>query len=224
MLLVFTVVIMLGCGVAQYRNGLFTSVAMLISIVFSGLVAFNFWEPIADWLDPLLQGSTLAGCEDMVCLSVLFSIVLAALRVITNSFAPDMLEEHGWLQHFGAFAVGAVTGYLASGFLICAMQTLPLDERFLDFQPRIAGEPIYRALVPGDRVWLAMMRHAGAGPLSGKEDPDAAGLPAVERFRTFDAHATFELRYWRYRRHSETRGPMPYFGEFEKEVGKQQPR
>ncbi|MBM3994061.1 MAG: CvpA family protein [Planctomycetes bacterium] len=220
MLLAFTVIIMIGCGVAQYRNGLFTSIAILMSVVFAGLIAFNFFEPIADWLDPMFQGSTLAGCEDMLCLATLFCVSLAVLRVITNTFAEELIEQHGWLQLVGGSVVGVVIGYLVSGFLICGMQTLPLDERFLDFQPRVTGEPVWRAILPGDRVWLAMMRHAGAGPLSGKEDPDAAGQPAVERFPTFDRDATFELRYLRYRRHSESRGPMPYFGEFDKEVGK----
>ena len=100
------------------------------------------------------------------------------------------------------------------------LQTLPLDERFMDFQPRTAGEPIYRSIFPGDRVWLSLMRHAGASPFSWKEDPEAAGQPAVDRFTTFDRHATFELRYLRYRRSSEGRVPLPYFGEFDNEVPK----
>ena len=50
-----------------------------------------------------------------------------------------------------------------------------------------------RRIFPPDRVWLAMMHCAGAGPLSWRED--AQGRP-----RTFDPHGNFPLRYGRYRR------------------------
>ena len=55
---------MLACGYAQYRNGLFSSFAMLIMVFLSGLAAFGFWEPIADLLDPLFQNNAMAGTED----------------------------------------------------------------------------------------------------------------------------------------------------------------
>lgn len=215
MIVAAVVLIMLACGYAQYRNGLFSSVAMLMMVMVAGVAAFGFWEPIADWLDPMFQTNALSGCEDFLTLVAIFSVALLLLRLATNTIAPDMIEEHGTLQHFGAAGVGVITGYLLAGFLVCAMQTLPLDENFLDFQPRSPTEPVYRSLVPGDRVWLAMMRHAGAGPFAWKEDPAKIGQSAVDRYFTFDNNATFELRYQRYRRLS-----MPYLGEFDQELGR----
>jgi uncharacterized membrane protein required for colicin V production len=223
MIVVATLLIMLAGAYAQYRNGLFTSVAMLIMVFISGLVAFGFWEPIADFLDRVFQNNALAGCEDMIALTLLFSVTLFALRLATNYIAPDLIDEHGALQHFGGAAVGLVTGYFVAGFLICAVQTLPLDERFLGFEPRQPGEPVYRSIYPSDRVWLTMMRHAGAVPFSWKEeDPEAT--TSLERYATFDRDGTFELRYLRYRRGFQRGGPMPYFGEFDRELGKQKPR
>jgi uncharacterized membrane protein required for colicin V production len=219
MLLIATVAIMLACGWAQYRNGLFSACAMLISVFIAGLVAFGFFEPIANMLEPVFQENALAGTEDMIALTLLFSVTLGALRVAANTLAPDLIEQNGILQYFGGAAVGVVTGYFVAAFLICTMQTLPLDERFLGFEPRSSSEPFYRTFFPGDRVWLSLMRHAGAAPLAWKEDPDAVGTP-VDRFQTFDPKGTFELRYLRYRRSTESRGPMPYFGEFERELGK----
>jgi uncharacterized membrane protein required for colicin V production len=223
MIVVATLLIMLAGAYAQYRNGLFTSVAMLFMVFISGLVAFGFWEPIADFLDRVFQNNALAGCEDMIALTLLFSVTLFALRVATNYIAPDLIDEHGALQHFGGAAVGLVTGYFVAGFLICAVQTLPLDERFLGFEPREPGEPAYRSIYPSDRVWLTMMRHAGAVPFSWKEeDPEAT--TSMERYATFDRDGTFELRYLRYRRGFQGGGPLPYSGEFDRELGKQKPR
>jgi uncharacterized membrane protein required for colicin V production len=223
MILVATILIMLICAYSQYRNGLFTSFAMLIMVFISGLIAFGFWEPIADFLDPVFQNNALSGCEDMITLTLLFSVSLFGLRLATNYINPDLIEEHGTLQHFGGAAVGLLTGYFVAGFLICALQTLPLDERFMDFEPRSTSEAVYRSVFPGDRVWLALMRHGGTAPVSWKmEDPDAA--TALDRYSTFDRNATFELRYMRYRRGFQGGPPVTYFGEFDRELGKQKPR
>jgi hypothetical protein len=218
MILTATLIIMLAVAYSQYRNGLFGSCAMLVMVLLSGLVAFNLWEPVADTLDASLQNGILTGCEDMIALALLFGGALFGLRVAVNFLCPEMIAENGKLQHFGGAAVGLVTGYLVAGFLICAMETLPLDVRFLDFEPREAGEPGWRGFLPSDRVWLASMRHAGAFPLAWKED-DGESIGA-DRYATFDRHGTFELRYLRYRRWSDSRGPMPYVGEFDAEMGK----
>jgi uncharacterized membrane protein required for colicin V production len=220
MILTATLIIMLAVAYAQYRNGLFGSCAMLVMVLLSGLVAFNLWEPVADTLDASLQNGMLSGCEDMIALAILFGGALFGLRVAVNYLCPEMIAENGKLQHFGGAAVGLLTGYLVAGFLICAMQTLPLDVNFLDFEPRQASEsePPWRTYYPSDRVWLALMRHAGAFPLGWKEDESESG--GYDRYATFDRHGTFELRYLRYRRTTEARGPMPYFGEFDPELGR----
>ena len=175
---------MIAVAYSQYRNGLFGSCAMLVMVFLSGLIAFGFWEPMADKLEPAVQNGMLGGCEDLIALAVLFGGALFGLRLAVNYLCPEMIAEHGHLQHFGAAGVGLVTGYFVAGFLICAMQTLPLDERFMDFTPREDNEPSWRSLYPSDRIWLALMNHAGSAPLRWKEE-----------FTTFDAEGTFELRY-----------------------------
>ena len=214
--IVRTLVIMAACAWAQYRNGLFTSVYMFMAVLLSGLVAFGFWEPMADIVDQGLQRNLRAiqGCEDFVVLAFLFGGSLFLMRAAHQYVAPEMIDEHGALQHFGASAVGLVTGYLVAGFLTCAMQTLPLDEKFLDFEPRVANESGIRSFLPPDRVWLALMRNASATPFGWKEDPNEGGKVM------FDREGTFELRYLRYRRNTETRPALVYSGEFDRELGK----
>src|SRR5260370_37702784 len=100
MIVVATLLIMLAGAYAQYRNGLFTSFAMLIMVFISGLVAFGFWEPIAVFLDRVFQNNALAGCEDIIALTLLFRVTLCALRLATNYIAPSLLVQHGALQQF----------------------------------------------------------------------------------------------------------------------------
>src|SRR5581483_384441 len=133
MLTLFTLIVIGAVGYAQYRNGLFSAFAMLIMVVLAGVVAFNFWEPLANLLDPTFQGTFLAGTEDLIALTALFCLALGLLRWGVNTLAPAMIDYHGAVQLAGAGVVGMVTGYLVSGFLVCALQTLPLDENFLGF-------------------------------------------------------------------------------------------
>lgn len=220
MLMLATLVIMLIVGYAQFRNGISSSIGLLISVLLSGLLAFNFWEPLADLVEPYTQGTMVSGCEDLILLVLIFSVALALFRLAINTYlAPDLIDQHGMLQFFGAAGVGLITGYLVAGFLLCAVQTLPLDDHFLDFETRAPQEAPLRSFLPPDRVWLSLMRHAATYPLNSKEEnPDADTMH--DRFATFDRHGTFELRYQRYRRNS-----MPYFGEFDRELyGKQKPR
>jgi hypothetical protein len=53
------------------------------------------------------------------------------------------------------------------------------------------------------------MHRAGAEPFTNSEGME-----------TFDQGGSFEMRYQRYRRYNESRDPLPYTGEFERELGK----
>jgi uncharacterized membrane protein required for colicin V production len=223
MLPVATLLIMAVVVYVYWREGLLTAVTMFVNVLLAGLVAFNFYEPLADLLDPLFAGSILAGYEDGICLVGLFALAFGLLRLLTNSMASTELEYPGWLLRGGGVLFGLLTGYLASGFLVCVLQTLPWQENFLGFNPKYdPDQPLAgaRQVLPPDRVWLALMRVGGAYGFSNTEDehaPDDA--PAVERFKTFDRFGSFELRYARYRRYQEdAEGSRPYLGEFDQEL------
>jgi hypothetical protein len=216
-----TILIMLGLAFVYLREGLFTAFLMSVNVVLAGLVAFNFWEPLANLLGQALAASFLAGCEDFFCLLFLFCAALGLLRTITNALAnaeiafPDLLQRGG-----GAF-FGMVTGYLASGILVCVLQTLPWHENFLGFDPHQDAEApsVLRRLLPSDRAWLALLFRAGAYPFANRQESGAAvDATRYDRFYTFDRHGTFEARYARYRRHASGQEPAVYQHEFDKEV------
>jgi hypothetical protein len=186
-----TLLIMLGVTYAYWHEGLLTTCTMCINVVIAGLVAFFFFEPIADQLD----GSFVSGYEDCLCLVFLFSLTLGLLRLTTNSIAYTDLDYPPLLLRGGVVVFGLLMGYLVAGFLLCAIQTLPLPEEFMGLEVRISEtQPkSLRRILPPDRVWLAMMHRAGAGPLSWREDNQG-------RSRTFDPYCNFPLRYARYRR------------------------
>jgi uncharacterized membrane protein required for colicin V production len=218
-----TIVIMLAIAYAFFQEGLFTAFTMFFNVFFAGLIAFNFWEPMAARLESLFADTFLLGYEDMICLVGLFCITLGALRTITNIFANLVIDYPEALQRGGGAVLGLATGYLLSGFFLCCLQTLPWSDKFMGFNPTYeAGSSSMRDVLPPDRVWLAMMCRAGAFTFATYDElaEELRSSPSyIDRRRTFDKYGTFELRYSRYRRYGEQRDPMRYQGEFDKEIG-----
>jgi len=200
MLQFFTVVIMLALGYAYLVEGMFTACLMCLNVIGAGLIAFNFWEPLANLMDPLL-----GGYEDALCLVLLFCVSLGALRTLTNLAVATEVEYPPAIQRGGGALFGLLTGYLVTGFLVCVMQTLPFHQNFMYFDAKYEPDTVRRFL-PSDRVWLAMMHHAGQGPFRrGEETP------------TFDEHGSFGLRYERHRRYDDDHETMPNAGDFDKD-------
>jgi uncharacterized membrane protein required for colicin V production len=188
-----TVVVMLICIYAFLRQGVLASFAMLVNIVLAGLLAFNFFEPIAEQLAPLLTDTFLQGYEDSLCLVAFFSLALAILRWASNALIHSFVDYPPVLQQGGAAVFGVLAGFLVAGFLTCVAQTLPANKHFLRFEARVktdsAGRVRHR-LLPSDRVWLGLMQRASLESLAWDDES------------AFDRDGSFEFRY-RARRHED---------------------
>jgi uncharacterized membrane protein len=227
MLLTFvSILIMFAVAYAFLREGILTACVMCINILLAGLVAFNFWEPLARLADPPLNGTFMGGYEDALCLLILFCVTLALLRVATNALSPSMVVFPPAVQRGGGFAFGLLAGYFVAGFLLCTFQTLPWHENFMFFEPGIDREKdnALRRFLPPDRVWLSLMYQAGRYSFANNLDERGSGKRGsdspLDQYQTFDKYGTFELRYSKYRRYSaKTRWePQPYKGEFDSQM------
>jgi uncharacterized membrane protein required for colicin V production len=192
MLGILTLGVMLLVAYCNAREGLFSSVCMLVNTFLAGFIAFNLWEPAASAIESSLQRSSFEGYEDFLIMIGLFAVSLGFLRTVTNNLNSSEIELEPIVNQAGGGVVGLLTGYLISGFLICAMETLPWYQNFLGFTPYNAQEPAIRRVFPPDRVWLAMMNRAGQ-----------AGLSAGDDSPTFDADGSFESDFFRFRRYPE---------------------
>ena len=134
MLNFLTVVIIGAVCYAFWREGLLTACCMFINVIIAGLVAFSFWEPLANEVEPTLAGSFLEGYEDCLCLILIFSLTLGLLRLVTNTLAYTVLDFHPLALQGGSVFFGTLTGYLVAGFLVCAVQTLPMPRDALQIE------------------------------------------------------------------------------------------
>jgi hypothetical protein len=217
MLAFLTIVIMLAVAYAEFREGIFTSFAMLVNVVIAGVITFNFYEPLTSLTDSVVQGTFLDGYQDWFFLMLLFCLTLGLLRMATNNLTNQQIDFPAMANQFGGGVIGLLTGYLVAGFLLCVVATLPMHQNFMGFYVRSASDAGFARYFPADRAWLSVMRHAGAYPFSRDPDNEGAESP-YDSHPTFDRSGTFELRYYRYRRYSDTEGPLPYQGELNEEL------
>ncbi len=194
---VLTIVIMLAVTYAFLHEGVTTAFCMFCNVMLAGFITFNFWEPLADQLEDAFAGGSFHGYEDFLSLMALFALSLGVLRLVTNKLLPTQASLDPRVQAAGSAIVGLLTGYFVAGFLVCALQTLPWHERFLNFDARIDVSQKFRRLVPADRVWLATMQRASEVSLA----PGDGVL--------FDPEGSFEQRYARFRRYGDSRDAIP---------------
>jgi hypothetical protein len=195
MLAIYTLVFIAAVTYAFWQEGLLTNACACVNVFLSGVVAFNLYELLADQLDPMFHGNFLAGTEDFLSMVLIFSVTLGVLRLTTGSLAPTDPEYHPILFRGGSVLLGILTGYLAGGFMVCAITTLPVPRGFLGYEEKPQADlPTANKILPGDRVWLAMMHRAGNTNLSWGEDP------------TFDPKGNWHLRHSRHRRVDEASG------------------
>lgn len=221
MLAFVTVLIMLAVAYVYTTEDLSTACFMFCNVMAASLVTANFWEPVADLMEPAFAGSFIYGYEDAFTMVFFFSLSLGLMRLATNNVANAMMEFPPLAHRIGGAVFGLLTGYVTAGFLVCVLQTLPWHENFMYFEAKYEPGDVMRSTFPSDRAWLALMRRAGAYTLANNDDPTVSADDAdrYKRYKTFDKNASFELRYARYRRYTDTRkDPMPYYGEFDREL------
>lgn len=208
---VLSLIVIGAVGYACFAEGVFGALAALFMVFLSGSVAFAFFEPVARLLGPMIHGTFVNNYEDGIALCALFCITYIVLRTIVNNLTVRRFEYPMLLDQIGGGVVGALTGYLVSGFIVVMFQTLPWDETFWGFHPVYQTEETTqgRKYFPADRVWLSMM-HRVTGP---------GGMLGGTSEHQFDPDSSFEVRYGRHRRHLEESESVPFRGELYKLAG-----
>jgi hypothetical protein len=220
MLIAITLLIMAVMAAVFWKQGVFTAFIMCVCVVLAGILAFNFWEPLADQLEPSLRNTPLRGLEDFLSLVGIFVVALGVLRLVANLLGNRTMEYPSWVGPLGGAFFGLVTGYLVSGFLVAALQMLPLDEKPFGFEPENGKESsdLVRSLMPPDLFWLSMMRHASENPFARRAATSADGQAPEFSPTAFDPKRTFEWRYQNRRRSLGKLPPVPHFGSGEKKT------
>lgn len=148
-------VIVAGVTWLVATEGLWGSVLTFFCVVISGLLAMNFFEPIAAVLDQ--QVPAWKGQFDFIALVGLFAAFTVGLRELCAYLSPVSIEVMPALYQGGRWAFAAATGYVTMAILLTALHTSMMPRAFLGFAPERRN--FFEISAP-DRQWLAFTQHA----------------------------------------------------------------
>ena len=121
--MVFNILIIVATGLVaffHYIQGLFNATISAVLIAFAAVIAFNYYEPLAQ----LLIGK-LPDYSASLCLVVLFAASYVILRLIFDRVVPGNVRYPVLMDRIGAGVVGFVAGLIATGVVAVAAQALP---------------------------------------------------------------------------------------------------
>jgi hypothetical protein len=146
--------LILGMTYALSSEGLWGACLMFFNVVFGGLIAFNFYEPLAKLLAENVP--FLAGHADSICLLGLFLVATLLLRLTTETLAPAMVRFPTPIYHLGRLGFGLACGALTVAILLLGFETAAVHKK-------VFGVIDYKALVPFgmgiERQWLAFFQY-----------------------------------------------------------------
>jgi hypothetical protein len=136
------------------NEGAWTAILTFFSVVFGGLLAMNFFEPLAEFLGK--QIPSFDDRADFIALVGLFALFTFLLRLgldnvaPTNIELPDIAYQAGrWLFAFGA-------GYVTMAIILTSMHTAPLPRNFLGFKPERKN---FLGVISPDLQWLGFTQY-----------------------------------------------------------------
>jgi hypothetical protein len=149
------------CTWCLANEGVWTAGVTFVCVVLSGLLAMNFFEPLALLLEGFLPPDH-ANKADMIALGGIFIAAQFALRIAAEKMVPTFVPVPNLLEAGGRWVFAAASGYVVMAFLLTAVHTSTLPREFLDFRPE---RKMVFGLAP-DRQWLGFTQRVSEHALA----------------------------------------------------------
>jgi hypothetical protein len=163
--------LVLGLTYALTSEGLWGSALMFFNVLFAGMIAFNFYEPLAGLVDKSGLG-WLMSFSECLCLLVLFGVSIVALRLTTESLAPAMVRFPLPIYHAGRLVFGLAGACVTMAIIILAFETAPVHKKVFKAIAYDSKPPFGAGL---DHQWLGFFQHETGSVFihynTGKPDP-----------------------------------------------------
>jgi len=153
---ILLLVIWLGVTWFVASDGAFNAGITCLTVIVSGLLAMNLFEPVSEIGQSILTGFTWQYRWDIVALLGLFTIFICILRYALEWVAPLYHQMGGRANEIGRWGFGLLTGYVMMAFLLTALHTAPLPREFIGFKPERSN--LFDMLAP-DRQWLGFTQY-----------------------------------------------------------------
>jgi hypothetical protein len=189
------ILIIAGVTWAVAAEGPWGAAMVLFSVVLSGLLAMNLFEPMAGWMETILGTYEWQNRWDIICLLGLFSLGVWGLRELTERIMPTTLDVAS-LVYETRWLLGAATGYVVAAIVLTSLHTAPLPREFIGFKPE--RKNLFNAVAP-DLQWLGFTQYVSEHVMrSGDNGPifDGAVFPRIaEDPSSQQVWSSFPIRY-----------------------------
>lgn len=191
------VLIVIGCVAFLYTEGIWSNAIRLINVVTAALIATNFWEPLARWLEGF--GESFTYYWDLLALWGLFAISMLVFRSITSGLSKQKVKFLQIADDIGGGVLAAVVAWVMVCFITFTLHTAPLARNFM-FGGFTPDSRMLMGLGP-DRQWLGFARNVSRGVYcrygnddgryGNEQDPSSS----AQKLSVFDREGWFISRY-----------------------------
>jgi len=171
-----------ACVAMMFNEGLWSNAIVFFNVMTAALLATNFFEPLAGWLER--KDPTYTYVLDFLALWAIFAAVLIVLRLATDKISRVKVRFKRPVDIAGGIFFALWVGWIMVCFTTFSLHTAPLARSFMAgaFQETPESEMFF-GLAP-DRKWLAFVHSLS----------DDGSLAHSEK-KVFDPDADFILRY-----------------------------
>jgi uncharacterized membrane protein required for colicin V production len=180
-------VIFIACVAVLYTEGMWGNAILLFNIVMAALLAVNYWEPLATWLDDWQPSYTYVW--DFLSLWAVFALSMIILRAATDSLSRVKVRFLKIADRIGSVFFAAWIGWVLVCFTTMTLHTAPLARKFMfgGFDPEKREK--FLGMAP-DRMWLGFAQKMSLGAFC------RAGTQAGKNEETvFDPAGQFMPKY-----------------------------
>jgi hypothetical protein len=176
------VIVFLVCVLMSLASGLWGNLIMIFNVILAGLIATNYFEPVAVWLDGQMPSYTFF--VDFLAMWGVFALSVVVLRAITDILSRVKVRFKKPVELAGGLACGAIVGWLMVCFTLFSLHTAPLAHTFL-WGAFVPGEDMFLGMAP-DRMWGRFA--------AGQSDAENGALTAGEEFSLYGYMERYAMR------------------------------
>jgi hypothetical protein len=194
-------VIFIAVVASLYTEGMWGNAIMLVNVVTAALLATNYFEPLADWLEGVDETiKTFTYLLDYLSLWALFALSLIILRGLTDSLCHVKVRFLNLANQIGSVVFACLVALVVVCFATFTLHTAPLAKNFM--YGAFTADPD-KGIVLGwapDRWWLYFARSVSRYAYS------RATLNPFDRYSQFTKN--YENRREAIEKHVESTGAI----------------
>ena len=163
-------VIFIAVAAVLSREGLWSSMVMLLNVLLAASMATAWYEPLARLIES--KAPSFQYLIDFLLLWGLFAVLLLAMRLTTDTISHTKVKFVKPLETVGGPVVAIMTAWVTVMFAAATLHTLPVAQDTIQKEPE---ENLFFGFAP-DRAWLAWVQGSSrngpfARPINPFEDP-----------------------------------------------------